>query len=38
MEKKLNNFLALKVDIIKYFINRFLNKQWPLKYIITKKR
>ena len=37
MEEKLNNFFALKADIIKCFINRFPDKQWPLKYITTKK-
>ena len=37
MEEKLNNFLTLKADVIKCFINRFPNKQWPSKYIITKK-
>ena len=36
-KKKLDNFLALKADITKYFINRFLDKQWPLKYTTTKK-
>ena len=37
MEEKLDNFFILKVDIIKYFINYFFNKQWPLKYTTTKK-
>ena len=37
MEKKLNNFLTLKADIIKCFINRFPDKQQPLKYTTTKK-
>jgi len=38
MEEEPTNFLALKADIIKYFASRFPNKQWPLKYTITKKR
>ena len=37
MEKKLDNFFALKADITKCFINRFFDKQWPLKYTTTKK-
>ena len=37
MEEELDNFLALKVDVIKCFINRFFDKQWPLKYTMTKK-
>ena len=37
MEEKLNNFFALKVDIIKCFTNRFPDKQWPLKCITTEK-
>jgi hypothetical protein len=37
MEEELNNFLILKADIIKCFINRFPNKQWLLKCTITEK-
>ena len=37
MKKELDNFLALKADITKYFINYFFDKQWPLKYITIKK-
>ena len=37
MEEELDNFLALKIDIIKCFINHFSNKKQPLKYIIIKK-
>ena len=38
MEEEPDNFLALKADIIKYFVSRFPNKQQPLKYTTTKKR
>jgi len=38
MEEEQDNFLALKVDVVKCFINRFPDKQCPLKYTITKKR
>ena len=37
MEKKLKNFLTLKVDIAIYFTHYFFNKQWPTKASITEK-
>ena len=38
MEGELKNFLALKVNIVIYFIYYFFNKQWPVKAFMTKQR